>query len=125
MHSAANSRKSIDGSQPSNVILSFFPGIPSASALQKLSPNYSEQTCRGLIIQANKLFVLASDYRNPPCLIAVFTTYASPAIARQFGRYSKLLQTFRFASRHRLCPVDKPANIQVTTSAPVSRSFNA
>jgi hypothetical protein len=35
MHSAANSRKSIGGSQPSNVILSFFPGIPSASALEK------------------------------------------------------------------------------------------
>jgi hypothetical protein len=30
MHSAANSRKSIEGSRPSNVILSFFPGIASA-----------------------------------------------------------------------------------------------
>lgn len=64
MHSAANSRKSIAGSQPSKLGPLFSFGILSASASQKLAPQYPERYRRGLIIQANQLLVSAMTGRD-------------------------------------------------------------
>jgi hypothetical protein len=53
--------------------------------------------------------------RNPPRLIAVFATYASPTIAKPFGRYRKLLHLKSVATIVRLT-ARSAANQTVQTS---------
>src|SRR6516162_6563557 len=64
MHSAANSRNSVEGSQPSKVGSLFSFDIANARRQNKIPPGIEiiRMICCGLLIRANKLIVWANDH---------------------------------------------------------------
>ena len=63
MHSAANSRKSVDGLRPSKLLpLSSFGIFFGIGNYENSLRNYCELICRGLMIQANRLLIRANKH---------------------------------------------------------------